>query len=143
MKSDLGHFKLSDTEFMSQFKNCRLDPSVFSHEAHLRLAWIHIHSFGLAQARENIQKQLQDFVEHVGAKDKYHKTLTIVAIEAVHHFMQISKSHTFKNFMVEFPQLKDNFKGLINSHYSFDIFQSEEARFEYIKPDVLAFDESV
>lgn len=139
MKSNLRHTQLSDSELIEQLENCTLNPTIFNHEAHLRLAWIHINTFGLEQAKENIQRQLQNFVEHLGATDKYHKTLTIVAIEAVNHFMKKSQSSTFKDFIIEFPQLKDNFKGLINSHYSFDIFNSTTAKNEYLKPDIHPF----
>ncbi len=134
------HFELSDAEFEKQFANCKLDPSIFSHEAHLRLAWINITNNGLEQAKENIQKDLQRFVAHVGAGNKYHKTLTIVAVQAVNHFMQQSKSNSFKDFIKEFPQLKDNFKELISSHYSFDIFSSLKAREDFLAPDLLPFE---
>lgn len=134
------HFELSDAEFERQFASCQLNPSIFSHEAHLRLAWIHIDKYGIEQAKENIQKQLQDFVAHVGAMGKYHKTLTIVAVEGVNHFMKKSKSDNFKDFIIEFPQLKNNFKELIGSHYSFDIFKSIKARTEFLEPDLLPFE---
>ena len=94
------HFELSDADFEAQFADCKLDPSIFNHEAHLRLAWIHIDKYGIEQAEENIQKQLQDFVAHVGAKDKYHETLTIVAVQAVNHFMQQSKSDNLQDFII-------------------------------------------
>jgi hypothetical protein len=35
------HLELTDLEFEANFKNCSLNPDIFSHEAHLRLAWIH------------------------------------------------------------------------------------------------------
>ncbi|PKV50290.1 N-formylglutamate deformylase [Aquimarina sp. MAR_2010_214] len=134
------HFELTDEVFENQFTQCTLNPEIFSHEAHLRLAWIHISNHGIEKAEKKIQTQLQSFVEFVGAKDKYNKTLTIVATKAVNHFMNQSKSDSFKDFIVEFPQLKTNFKQLIGSHYSFDIFNSEKAKTEFLEPDVLAFD---
>ena len=134
------HFELTDEVFENQFTQCTLNPEIFSHEAHLRLAWININDHGIEQAEKKIQTQLQNFVEFVGAKDKYNKTLTIVAIKAVNHFMNQSKSDNFKDFIVEFPQLKTNFKQLIDSHYSFDIFNSEKAKTEFLEPDVLTFD---
>ena len=134
------HFELSDAEFEQQFSNCQLHPSLFSHEAHLRLAWIHIDKYGLEQATQNIQEQLQNFVAHVGATDKYHETLTVAAVQAVGHFMKSSEADNFKDFIVENPPLKTNFKELINSHYSFDIFNSSEAKTEFIVPDVLPFE---
>ncbi|MDW3645848.1 MAG: hypothetical protein R8P61_02145 [Bacteroidia bacterium] len=134
------HYKLSDSEFLQQFKDCSLAPAVFSHEAHLRLAWLNIYQEGMEKAEKGIQDQIENFVAHVGAKDKYHKTLTIVAIKAVGHFMEKSATDNFSDFLAENLQLKKDFKSLINSHYSFDIFSSKEAKTSYIKPDLVPFD---
>ncbi|MEP0262888.1 hypothetical protein [Dokdonia sp.] len=140
MKNNLHHTQLTDTDFAEQFKNGSLNPEIFNHEAHLRLAWIYISTFGLKQAEHQIQDQLQKFVEIIGAKDKYHKTLTIVAIKIVNHFFQKSKSDNFTDFIDEYSQLKTDFKELINTHYSFDIFGSEKAKTEFLKPDLLLFE---
>ena len=135
-----NHFKLSNSEFEQRFIDCEIDPSIFSHEAHLRLAWININKYGLAQAEINIQKQLKAYVKSVGASDKYNATLTLAAIKAVSHFMQKSISNDFKEFMIEFPQLNNNFKGLISYHYSFDIYNSDKAKKEFLEPDLNSFD---
>ena len=137
MENKSNHNQLSDFEFTKQFIKGTLNPKVFNHEAHLRLAWLYIDQSGIKQAEEDIQNQLQNFVEIVGAKDKYHKTLTIVAIRIVNHFMQKSKSNNFADFINEFPQLKFEFKELVNTHYSFNIFNSAKAKTEFLKPDLL------
>ena len=134
-----NHFELSDAEFEQQFAACTLPSAVFSHEAHLRLTWIHIRKYGLEQALENIQQQLQQYVIHLGVTEKYHKTLTIAAVKAVHHFISKSEANNFRDFIQACPQLMTNFKELINSHYSFDIFDSDQARMEYIAPDTKPF----
>lgn len=133
------HFELSDHEFEEQFRECILSPSDFTHKAHLRLAWIHIEKYGLDQAKENITTQLLAFVKHAGAIEKYHKTLTIVAVEGVNHFQKKSSSDNFSDFIVEFPQLMTDFKALMSSHYSFDIFGSAKAKSEYLEPDLIPF----
>lgn len=132
--------ELSDSEFSIQFQNCSLDPSNFDHEAHLRLVWIQIEKHGFQQALINIQHQIQKFVKHVGAEEKYHKTLTITAIEIVNHFKKKQTSNSFKEFILEFPDLKNNFKGLIEHHYSYDIFKSVKAKKEYLEPDIMPFE---
>jgi len=134
------HWSYTDAEFEQLFKSCELPPVEFSHEAHLRLAWLHISQYGIVHAEENIQNQLQKFVAFVGAKDKYHTTLTIAAIRAVYHFMLKSKSDNFEDFIVEFPQLKHKFKTLMGAHYSFDIFSSAKAKVEFLQPDLNPFD---
>ena len=134
-----SHNDLSDSEFEHQFATCTLNPDLFSHEAHLRLAWIHISTYGVDNAEYNIQKQLKIFVSFLGATDKYHHTVTIVAVRAVNHFMKSSNANNFKSFIIEFPQLKTDFKALKNSHYSIDIFTSQAAKVEFLEPDEFPF----
>lgn len=134
------HFELTDLEFEKKFKNRTLNREIFSHEAHLRLAWIHITKYGEEAAIQNICSQLITFVEFVGARDKYNQTLTIAAIKTVCHFIKKSRSDTFQDFISEFPRLKYNFKDLMNFHYKFDIFNSEKAKKEFLEPDVVPFD---
>lgn len=135
-----SHYEISDIQFEKQFENCTLNPSIFNHEAHLRLAWIHITTYGIEQALMNIQMQLQRFVASVGASDKYNKTLTIAAVKAVYHFTLKSKVTTFSDFISEFPRLAYNFKELMEAHYSINIFTAQNAKQEYIVPDLLPFD---
>ncbi|GJM36429.1 MAG: hypothetical protein DHS20C18_54300 [Saprospiraceae bacterium] len=134
------HYQLTNAEFEQRFEAATLDPSLFSHEAHLRLAWIHVTQYGVEQAEENICTQILNFVKHLGAEDKFNKTLTIAAVKAVHHFIQKSKANNFSSFIQEFPRLKTNFKDLLDFHYGFDIFHSERAKKEYLEPDLLPFE---
>ncbi len=135
-----NHTDLSDEQFAKAFKNCTLPPNIFNHEAHLRLAWIHLKKDGLEMAITGICDQLVVFVNDVGAEDKYHKTLTVAAVRIVAHFMQRFPTNNFFDFIVQCPELKTNFKDLIASHYSFDIFNSEHAKMGYLAPDLLPFD---
>ena len=134
-----NHFQLTDEEFAKQFANKTLKPQLFSHEAHLRLAWIHINQYGEELAIQNICSQIKAFDQTFGDGTKYHKTLTIAAIKAVSHFIGKSNSNTFQEFIEEFPRLKSNFKDLMGAHYGFDIFNNEEAKANYLEPDLLPF----
>ena len=135
-----NHFDLSDSDFENKFISCELNPSDFTHEAHLRLVWININKYGIKQAEKNIQIGLKNFVEIVGAKDKYNMTLTLAAIKAVYHFMLKSNSDNFKDFITEFPRLKYNFKELMDCHYGFEIYDSKKAKTQFLEPDLLPFD---
>lgn len=134
-----NHLDLTDNQFEFAFQTQTLDPKLFSHEAHLRLAWIHVKKYGVEQAIENINMQLLQFVDHVGARDKFNKTVTVAAIRAANHFINKSKSESFTDFIQEFPRLKYNFKELLAFHYGHDIFNSEKAKHEYVEPDLLPF----
>lgn len=128
------HWKLSDTEFEEEFKSTNLS-FLFNHEAHLRLAWIHLRKKSLEEAIQIIDKQLQAYVQKVAAKDKYNKTLTIAAIKVTHHFYCKSDSESFQDFIDRFPRLLTNFKELIAAHYHLDIYNSIVAKHKYIEPD--------
>jgi len=135
-----SHFQLTDSQFEQDFQNASLDPKLFDHEAHLRLAWIHINAYGIDTAIDTIARQLKNYTKSLGAEDKYNETVTIAAIRAVYHFMLKSESDNFMDFIMEFPRLKLNFKELLSQHYGFDVFSNEEARITFIAPDLLPFE---
>ncbi len=134
------HFSLSDLVFEKQFENATLDPQLFSHEAHLRLAWIHATKYDLEEAAANVCRQIAQFDSVHGDGNKFHKTLTVAAVKAVWHFIAKSSSGNFKDFITEFPRLKNNFRELIAFHYSWDIFRDAEAKKKFVEPDLLPFD---
>ncbi len=134
------HRELNDLEFEIQFSDGTMDPSVFSHEAHLRLAWIHISKYGVEKAIENCCNQIKQFAESHGDQDKFNVTVTVAAAKAVYHFILKAESASFGSFIEEFPRLKIKFRELIDTHYSIDIFKSELAKVEFVKPDKLPFD---
>ncbi len=131
---------LTDSEFVRLFANAELEADLFTHEAHLRLAWLKIRDHGVEDAIDIIRDQLKHFVASVGAQNKYHETLTVAAVRAVHHFMLRADHASFDEFIRHTPELKTRFKELISSHYSIDIFDSDEAREVFIEPDLTHFD---
>ncbi|PHN01157.1 hypothetical protein [Flavilitoribacter nigricans] len=134
-----SHLNLTDGQFEYQFRDGSLDPALFSHEAHIRLAWIHTGRYGVEQACVNVCDQIQAFDRLHGDGTKFHRTLTVAAVRAVHHFRQKSVSDTFSGFIREFPRLKTNFKDLLNAHYSHFILRLPRAKREYLEPDLLPF----
>jgi len=133
------HHLLTDQQFEKQFKNCTLSPNLFTHEAHLRLAYIHLTKYGLNKAIKNLCKQIANFDQKFGDGTKFNKTVTIASAQIVHHFINKSKSVYFRNLLKEFPRLKNNFLSLVKSHYTKDIFNDKKAKQEYLEPDLLPF----
>ncbi len=134
------HYKIADSDFVWQFETLRLNPKLFTHEAHLRLAWIYINKYGIHTATHKISVNIKHYAESQGAFDKFNKTLTVAATKAVYHFILKSKSNRFKDFLEEFPRLRHSFKALMDAHYGFDIYHSDRAKKEYLAPDLLPFD---
>lgn len=128
------HYKLSDDEFEQQFRDCQLTPILFTHEAHLRLAFIHIQKYGEQRAIENIRTQLKKYVVFAGEAGKYHETVTVNSIKIMAKQMSSSTINDFKKFIHTFPSLLNDFKTEINNRYDFDVFKSKEARESYVAP---------
>lgn len=133
------HWKLSEEEFEEKFSSCTFRPLWFTHEAHLRLAWIYISKYGKDIAFEKYSNQLQAFANKYNADGKYNATVTFASIQIMNHFMNESESYDFQDFINEFPQLKVNFKQVLQTHYSGDIFTSKEAKENILQPDLVPF----
>ncbi len=136
----MSHFVLSDNELESQFADGSLDPELFTHEAHLRLAWIHLTNYGLQNAVENLPTQFVKFVSKHDDAIKYNETITVAAIMTVWHFINRSDGMSFAMMLSQFPRLSTSFKDLLLSHYTPDVLFSELAKIEYQEPDLLAYD---
>jgi hypothetical protein len=133
------HYNLSDEDFEIQFENASLNPQLFNHEAHLRLAWIYIKKYGVEKAIHRLTSQLKNYVTTLGAEEKYNHTLTIAAVRAVHHFILRTMADNFQEFIEKAPRLKTDFRELIRSHYATDIFTSVKAKREFLKPELIPF----
>ncbi|SFR51919.1 hypothetical protein SAMN04490243_2531 [Robiginitalea myxolifaciens] len=135
-----NHSDLSDETFEHQFRSGSLNPALFSHEAHLRIAWLMINKYGIAESLQLFPLLLKNYVSILGAASKYNETLTVAALKAVYHFMAKSNSKAFPEFIEEFPQLNFEFKRLMRCHYSFDIYNLPLAKTNYLEPDLIPFD---
>jgi hypothetical protein len=112
---------------------------MFSHEAHLRLAHIHIQKYGVAQAEINMCEQIEGFALSLGATDKFNKTVTIASVKVMNHFMEKSESDNFFDFIKEFPRLNTHFKDILGQHYGFNVFADRRAKREFLEPDLMPF----
>ena len=133
------HYQLTDQEFETQFESCTMNPQLFSHEAHLRLGYIHVKKYGVEKAAQNLCIQIKKFDSTFDEGTKFHVTVTVAAAKVMYHFMQRSESDNFADLVKEFPRLTKDFKQLVETHYGFDIFKDPKAKSEYIEPDLQAF----
>ncbi|MCR9251659.1 MAG: hypothetical protein NXI20_14635 [bacterium] len=135
-----NHTELTDEQFLKAFSSCELLPSLFNHEAHIRLAWILITDNGLDRAKQEVVKLIGNYVKNLNQEDKFNLTLTIAATEIISNKVQHSSTRDFQGFIDEFPGLITEFKTSIYQHYSFDIFNSDVAKTQYLPPDLIPFD---
>ena len=134
------HHLLTDLQFEERFKNTTLSPVLFTHEAHLRLAYIYVTKYGVDTAIKKLCNQIAHFDKKFGDGTKFNKTVTIASAKIMEHFIDKTKATNFRGLLEEFPRLKNNFLALLKSHYSLDIFIDKTAKHKYLEPDLLPFD---
>lgn len=111
-----SHFTFTDAEFERLFESGSFDPALFTHEAHIRLAWIHICKYGIDKASYNAVSQLQEYTKALGVADKFDLGLTIASLKVIHNFIKESTSNSFEGFIAEFPELNAHFRDLLLQH---------------------------
>lgn len=133
------HYRFSDEVYEQKFKDIKFPPLYFSHEAHLRLAYIHLSKYGLEKSIENMCSQIYDFAIKYGATMKFNATVTYASLQIMNSYMEQGSSDNFSDLMLEFPHLLKDFKAEIQKYYSWDVFRSPEAKAKIYEPDLLNF----
>ena len=122
------HQLLTDKELLAQFESCELPPTVFSHEAHLRLAYLYLKQAGIKQAIAKVTSGIKHYVQYLGAQDKYNETLTVAAVRVVYHFMLKGETKNFTELITQYPRLTTRFKDLLAKHFGFNIFNPKRLK---------------
>jgi len=127
---------------LQSIENKYLQLAEFNHAMHLRLAYCYLIKWGVKNAGKQMKKTLISFLSFHGVdSSKYHETITQGWLKAVWHFMQ--QSHPLPSseaFLKENPVLMN--KEILLSHYSEERLFSEQARVQYLAPDLNPFPET-
>ncbi|MEN8798256.1 MAG: hypothetical protein ABF293_03335 [Flavobacteriaceae bacterium] len=134
------HYAFTDDQLLLALEKATLNPSVFTHEAHLRWGWLLLERYGAEEAGTRACSALKKYTKVLGVPGKYNETVTIAAIKAIDHFRKETKTENFGDFINENSRLVTSFRELMRAHYSDDIFNSAKASQNYQNPDLLPFD---
>lgn len=107
------HRQLSDKDFTRLFEEGTLEPDVFTHEAHLRLAWLLIKEHGLQLATEMLCSQIMHFDRQHGKGTKFNKVITLAAAQLVDDLQRQSHDRSFMDFIGRHPRLFSDFGTLL------------------------------
>lgn len=129
-----GSAAFEDEAFAAEFERCAFPPGQFRHADHIRLAWIYLrqHEYGIAEQR--MRRSILQFACHVGARQKYHETMTIAWMRLVSVAFRLSgRIVQFRDFAVCHAWLLN--KDAIFEFYSRDRLLSDAARASWVEPD--------
>jgi hypothetical protein len=132
----------ADRAFRESFEACAIQPAAFTHEAHLRLAYVYLVECGASEAHQRMRQSLLAFLAHHGVpREKYHETLTKAWVLAISHFMDRAPSESFAEFAANSRPLL-NSKAML-THYTPEKLFSPEARAGFVAPDLAAIPQPV
>ena len=124
-----------DRDFRSAFEACTVAPSQFTHEAHVRLAYVYLVESDVESAVQKMREALLTFIEHNGIpRSKFHETMTRAWVLAVRHFMDGSTSASSTEFIAKNQELLDS--KIMLTHYSASVLFSPDARVSFLEPDL-------
>lgn len=125
-----------DEEFGRQFDSGGVMPAQFDHRAHLRLAYVHLAVHGPEHAVHTFRHSLQGFLQrHRIDPAKFHETLTQAWLSAVWYFMQrFGDTSSSEDFLGKSAALHD--PKVMLTHYSKEVLFSDDARREFVAPDL-------
>lgn len=125
-----------DKKFRDAFGRFEIAPAEFDHRAHVRLAYAYLCEMDPDAATTAMKDALLRFLNHLGVgTTKYHETITRAWVMAVDHFMEsVEPCSSFDEFISRAPVLLDS--KIMLSHYSAEVLFSDEARAEYVEPDL-------
>jgi len=131
--------ELDDDGFLNALRSGILPLSTFTHEAHIRLGWIHLTREPLEEAVKSVVQEIRNFVAVYGKEDKYHHTLTVAALYILASRLGSSENRSFRSFIDRNPDLLTDFKGIVGNHYSSERLSSPKATQEFVPPDLRPF----
>ncbi|WP_185233308.1 hypothetical protein [Teredinibacter franksiae] len=126
-----------DKSFLSAFENSTLEVDAFHHREHLRLAYITLVLNDVDLAYRRIRAGLLRMLQRNGVGSvKYHDTLTFAWIQAVKHFMWLTENaNSSEEFLSQNQLLLD--KNVMFTHYSQALINAEQARKQFVPPDLV------
>lgn len=131
--------QLSDDQFLRQFQDLSLPSEYFSHLGHIRMTWLYLQKYDLLSAEHLVSTGIQRYAEHLGAKTKFHCTITHAYVQIIATRMKQKQQQHWQHFIEENHDLTSDAKFLLSKHFSDKLLYSEKARMTLVAPDRIPF----
>jgi hypothetical protein len=130
------HPVAEDELLLRAFEDGTLDAGAFGHRRHLHVAWAVLRRRPFVEALAWYRDGLLRLVERVGARDKYHETVTCAMMTLVHERMRRGGEETWEEFASANPDLFEwSGGGPLARYYERETLDSELARSVFVLPD--------
>jgi len=127
---------MTDNQLIEQFENLTLDPEIFHHSEHVRLAWIYLNEYPVLTALSKFCEGLKRFAGFHGKPDRYHETITWAYMLLIRERMAGDETGvSWERFAATNKDLLDWKNNLLKLYYREETLQSDRARKVFVFPD--------
>jgi hypothetical protein len=125
---------MTDDEFLAAFDSAAIPRPDWTHEAHVRMAWLYLGRLPFAEALHQIRAGIQKLNATIGSPDGYHETITVAFVRVI--ASRLVEGEGYAAFRERNPELFDRKLGALLHHYTKERLYSAGARLAFIDPDV-------
>jgi len=124
---------MTDDEFLTAFEAAAIARKEWTHEAHVRMAWLYLRRLPFAEALEKVRAGIRKLNAKIGSPDAYHDTITVAHVRVIASRLRAGEG--YPTFRDRNPDLFDRTFPALLRHYTKDRLYSPEARAAFIEPD--------
>ena len=128
---------MSDSDLLAAFESCTLPKPEWTHEAHVRTAWIYLTTRPFEDAVKALRSGIQKYNLSLGNKTGYHDTVTIAFARLIRSRIAALPESDFAAFRSRFPDLFAKSPSPLSRFYSKERLTSPEAVASFVEPDLL------
>jgi hypothetical protein len=129
---------MNDEALVSAFRGKTLPSEAWTHQAHLRMAWLYLNEYSIDEAHVLLRVAIIRLNDAHGLQETvtrgYHETLTRVWLTLVAAGMKSCAAPTSAEFLGE--QLGSLGKDAVLQYYSRERLMSARARAVFVEPDI-------
>lgn len=123
-------------QLVRDLEGCTLAPAEFNHHAHMTVAIWYLAHMPLEPATAAMRAAIKRFAAHHGHQQLYHETITRFWMRLLDHYLQSAApgaplADLTERAIAELGSIQPLFR-----HYSRALVLSEQARREWIEPDL-------
>jgi hypothetical protein len=126
---------VDDDSLLSGFEDASLPDDMFHHQQHVRVAWLYVKRYGVAEAIPRFSAALKRFAAAKGAPKLYHETITWAYLLLINERMAREPVETWTAFAEAHTDLLSWKPSVLDHYYSQELLWSELARTVFVMPD--------
>jgi len=125
---------MTDDEFLTAFEAAAIPRSEWTHEAHVRMAWLYLTRLPHEEACDRIRAGIQKLNVQNGVENGYHETITMAFTRVIS--ARLLHSENYPEFHARNPDLFDRMLGPLLPYYTRERLSLSDARDRFVEPDV-------